>query len=61
MKALLVKIAVELVKSGIPTASAERIACSVVIDGLVKAGMDLAEATDKVIGVGFWDGVKNEI
>ena len=46
--ALIAKIGNALLASGMPRESAARIACSVVIDELTKAGVDIKAATEMV-------------
>lgn len=52
---ILAKIGNELLAKGVSRDAAARIACSVVIDQLVKAGMDMPEAYDIVFGQGGWE------
>jgi hypothetical protein len=55
--ALIAKIGNALLAAGVGRESAARIACSVAIDGLTKAGMDIKAATEMVYGVNFWESV----
>lgn len=55
VKNVLVKIAAELLKVGVPKESAERIAVSVFVDEAVKNGMDMGAAYELIFGPQGWD------
>jgi hypothetical protein len=58
---LLKKIATELTASGVPIEKAKMVATSVVIKGLMEAGMDMKDAYEMCFGVGHWDSMLNHI
>ena len=57
MKAILAKVANELLANGVARDAAARIACSVVIDELIKTGISLNAAHDMVFGDGAWESL----
>jgi hypothetical protein len=59
--ALLKKIASKLFASGVPIEKAKMVATSVVIKGLIEAGMDMKDAYEICFGAGHWDAMLNQI
>lgn len=61
MKAILAKIANELLAAGCPKEVAGRLACTMAIKELTSRGVDMAEAYDAVFGEGHWEAMKDKV
>jgi hypothetical protein len=59
--ALLKKIATELTEGGVPIEKAKMVATSVVIKGLMEAGMDMKDAYEMCFGAGHWEAMLSHI